>query len=179
MSNLAALSVKSSSLKQELEQLFRANHKMLYQTAYSLLDNPADAEDVPQVIFLRLLRTGLPEDLQRNPRGYLYRAAVNQSLSVLRSRRRHPSTGDSDTAGITVPALHSDSVEENHRRLAEAMTQLAPEAAQILILRYMHNTSGAEIAKLLGISRGSAQLRLFRARARLRKLMENLLEKSK
>jgi hypothetical protein len=51
MSNLAALSVKSSSLKQELEQLFRENHRMLYQTAYSLLDNPADAEEVPQSDF--------------------------------------------------------------------------------------------------------------------------------
>jgi hypothetical protein len=42
---------------------------MLYRTAYSLLDNPADAEDVPQTIFLRLLRSGLPRDLQRNPGG--------------------------------------------------------------------------------------------------------------
>ena len=179
MSNLAALSVKSSSLKQELEQLFRENHRMLYQTAYSLLGNPADAEEVPQAIFLRLLRTGLPADLQRNPRGYLYRAAVNQSLSVLRSRRRHPSTADFDGAGIPGPVSDSDSVEEDHRRLAQAMTQLAPEAAQILILRYMHNASGAEIAKLLGISRGSVDIRLFRARVRLRKLMERLLEKSK
>jgi RNA polymerase sigma factor (sigma-70 family) len=178
MSDLA-LSVKSSSLKQELGQLFREHHKMLYRTAYSLLGNPADAEDVPQTIFLRLLRTGMTPDLQKNPRGYLYRAAVNQSLTIVRSRKRHPSTGDFDGVEIPGPVLDSNSVEDDHRRLAEAMTELDPEAAQILVLRYMHNASGAEIAKLLGISRGSAHIKLFRARARLRKLMESLLEKSK
>jgi RNA polymerase sigma factor (sigma-70 family) len=172
MSKLAVSSVMSSSLKQELEKLFRENHKMLYRTAYSLLDNPADAEDVPQTIFLRLLRTGITPDLQKNPRGYLYRAAVNQSLNIVRSRKREPSTGDLDSVEISAPALDSDSIEDDHRRLTEAMTELEPEAAQILILRYMHNASGAEISKLMGISLGSVHLRLFRVRARLRKLME-------
>ena len=176
---LAVSSAKSSLLKEELEQLFREHHQMLYRTAYSLLDNPADAEDVPQTIFLRLLRTGMTPDLRKNPGGYLYRAAVNQSLNILRSRRRQPSSEVVEGLEVPIRVLDSDSAEDDLSRLAEAMTKLDPKAVQIVILRYMHNSSGAEIAKLLGISRGSVHLRLFRARSRLRKLMENLLEKSK
>jgi RNA polymerase sigma-70 factor (ECF subfamily) len=163
----------------ELEEMFRAYHKMLYRTAYSLLGNPTDAEDVPQTIFLRLLRTGMNPDLQRNPKGYLYRAAVNQSLNIVRSRKRESSSND--VYGIEIPdrVLAPDAAEDDHRRLAEAMSELAPEMAQILLLRYAHNASGFEIARLMGISRGSVHVRLFRARARLRKLMGNLLEKSK
>ena len=48
---------------------------------------------------------------------------------------------------------------------------IAPDAAHILILRYAHNFSDAEIAKLLGLSRTTVAVRLFRSRARLRKLM--------
>jgi RNA polymerase sigma factor (sigma-70 family) len=57
------------------------------------------------------------------------------------------------------------------RRLYEAIAELKPEAAQILILRYMHNKNDAEIARILGRSRGTIALNLFRSRARLKKLL--------
>src|SRR6185436_20645048 len=114
MSNLAVLSVKDSSLElHELEQLFRGHHKMMYRTAYSLLANAADAEDVSQTIFLRLLRTGINPDLQKNPKGYLYRAAVNQSLSIVRSRKRHPSIDGLEGVDIPNPHLNLGSAEED------------------------------------------------------------------
>ena len=74
-----------------------------------------------------------------------------------------------------VDALHaleeSDSAEEIHRRLYEAVAELTPESAHILILRYIHDYSDAEIAKLLGTSRGTIAVSLYRSRLRLRKLM--------
>ena len=59
-------------LEHEFEPLFREHSQLLYRTAYSLLDNPADAED--QTIFVRLLRSGLPARLQKIVKGYRYRA---------------------------------------------------------------------------------------------------------
>ena len=53
---------------------------------------------------------------------------------------------------------------------------MKPEAAQILILRYVHDKSVAEIARLLGVSRGTIALRLFRSRARLKKLLRARME---
>jgi RNA polymerase sigma factor (sigma-70 family) len=52
------------------------------------------------------------------------------------------------------------------------MTDLKPKAAEILLLHYKHNYSDAEIAKMLGKSRGTIAVTLYRIRARLRKLME-------
>ena len=49
-----------------------------------------DADDILQTIFLRLLRRECPPDLGRNPKSYLYRAAVNLSLDTLKARRRQP-----------------------------------------------------------------------------------------
>jgi RNA polymerase sigma factor (sigma-70 family) len=165
----------SEKLEQELEQLFREHYQMLYRTAYSMLDNPSDAEDVPQTIFLRLLRRGLPVDLKKNAKGYLYRAAVNLSLDIIRSRKSHERAGDAERFETPVDRSESNFAEDAHRRLTEAIAELHPEAAQIVILRYVHNYSDADIAKLLGTSRGVIATRLFRSRARLRKFMRDEL----
>src|SRR6185436_9684824 len=73
---------------QELEAIFRAHYRLTYRTAYAVTGSAADAEDVVQTIFLRLLRREVPPDLRKNPGAYLYRAAVNQSVSVIRERKR-------------------------------------------------------------------------------------------
>jgi RNA polymerase sigma-70 factor (ECF subfamily) len=143
---------------------------MLYRTAYSILDSPADAEDVPQTIFLRLLRTGVPPGVG-NIKGYLYRSAVNLSLNVLRSRRREILTDNADCREAPADSLDSTSAEDLHRRLTEAIAELTAEAAHVVILRYVHDYSDAQIAKLLGTSRGVVAMKLFRARARLKKLI--------
>jgi RNA polymerase sigma factor (sigma-70 family) len=162
-------------LEREFEELFRQHSHMLYRTAYSLLGNSADSEDVVQKIFLRLLRSGLPPDLKRNAKGYLYRAAVNLSLDTIRSRRRQEIANT--TPAPDVPAhAEAQTVEETHRRLALALTELDPEAAQILVLKYVHRYKEAEIARVLGTSRGAIAMRLLRSRSRLKQLMRDLGE---
>jgi RNA polymerase sigma-70 factor, ECF subfamily len=164
-----------SELEREVVQLFREHYRMLYRTAYSMLDNSADAEDVPQTIFLKLLRSGLPPDLKRNPQGYLYRAAVNLSLNVIRSRRRQRLSDDIDRLEIAIDRTSTKAEEDIRQHVAEAIADLEPEIAQMLLLRYVHGYSDAEIAKILGTSRGAVAMRLFRARARLKNLLRNSL----
>jgi RNA polymerase sigma factor (sigma-70 family) len=61
--------------------------------------------------------------------------------------------------------------EELERRLYEGIHQLHEGAAQIVILRYVHDYSIAEIAKSLGTTRSTVAVSLFRSRARLKKLI--------
>jgi RNA polymerase sigma-70 factor (ECF subfamily) len=140
---------------------------MTYRTAYAITGSSEDAEDIVQTIFLRLVRREFPPDLKKNPGGYLYRAAVNLSLNTIRGRKRQAARDLSATPAISA----SDSAEEIHRRLYDAVAELTPESAHILILRYVHDYSDAEIAKLLGTSRGTIAVSLYRSRRRLRKLM--------
>lgn len=145
---------------------------MLYCTAYGMLGSTADAEDVLQTLFLRLLRRReLMPDIQENPKGYLYRAAVNLSLNLIRKRKREELVGDDRRFEIAVDAHGPDHAEEASRRLMEAIAELNAGDAQVLILRYIHKRTDAEIAKLLGVSRGTVTMRIFRSRLRLRKLM--------
>jgi RNA polymerase sigma-70 factor (ECF subfamily) len=69
---------------EELDRIFREHYQLVYRTAYGVTGRAEDAEDVLQTLFLRLLRRGLPLDLMKNPKAYLYRAAVNLSLNTIR-----------------------------------------------------------------------------------------------
>jgi RNA polymerase sigma-70 factor (ECF subfamily) len=172
MSTVTVASVAKTSSEDELERIFREHYQLLYRTAYSMLGNQADAEDVPQTIFLRLLRRGIPPDLEANAARYLYRAAVNLSLDMIRARNRHKLVHGMEGLEARSEDRDSSTAEANHRRLVAALAELHPQAAQILVLRYIHDYSDAQIAKLLGVSRGTMAMRLFRARARLKKLIQ-------
>lgn len=157
----------TTSLNPELERLFHEHSGMLYRTAYGMLGNHADAEDVLQTLFVRLLQRGLSQDLLRNPAGYLYRAAVNGSINVLRARQRFV-PAEPDVLDVALDDQPSRGAEDLHRRLMEAIAELNPKDTHVLVLRYVHGRSDAQIAQLLGVSRGTIAMRLFRSRLRLR-----------
>jgi RNA polymerase sigma-70 factor (ECF subfamily) len=155
----------------DLEAIFRAHYRLTYRTAYAVTGSAEDAEDVVQTIFLRLLRREFAPDLKKNAGAYMYRAAVNLSLNTIRAKKRQTLAVDRARLETQAGGADSESAEEIWDRLYSAVAQLDPEAAHILILRYAHDYSDTEIAKLLGVSRTTVAVRLYRARARLRKLM--------
>src|SRR5262245_22300248 len=153
---------------QEFETIFKEHARLVYRTAYGVTGSHEDAEDVLQTIFLRLIRREFPPDLQKNPKAYLYRAAINLALDIIQARKRHVFV-DGDIPELPAPCNAID--DELHRELYAAIAERSPQAAEIVILRYVHNKSDAEIAKMLGVSRGTIALRLFRSRARLKTLL--------
>jgi RNA polymerase sigma-70 factor (ECF subfamily) len=175
-STVAIADVIVQVLNQEFEELVRGHYQMAYHTAYAVLGRAEDAEDVAQTVFLRLLHQGTSGEAKRNPRAYIYRAAVNEALNLIRSRKKQILTDEADQFAAEPPP--SDSAEETHDRLYAAIAKLSPGAAHILILRYVHKYSDAEIAKLLGTSRGTIAVSLYRSRARLKKLMRVIGDQS-
>ena len=163
---------------QEFERVYREHAPLVYRTAWAVLGSREDAEDVLQTVFLKLLRREYPADLQKNPKAYLYTAAVNTSLDSLKARRRRPILVD-DMERREIAAFQSAARfdEDTHVRVFEAIGRLSADAAEVLLLRYMQNKSIAEIARALGVSRTVVAVRLFRSRARLRKLLRAPSEK--
>jgi RNA polymerase sigma-70 factor (ECF subfamily) len=167
----ATVSNVSEALAREFEEIFREHCQFVYRTAYSVTGNRPDAEDVLQNIFLKLLQREFPPDLKQTPRAYLYRAAVNLSLNVVRSRKNQRLTGDVELLEAITPAPLADQEDGLQRTLVDAIAKLKPPAVEILILRYTHGYSDAQIARMLGKSRGTIAVTLCRARARLRKFL--------
>lgn len=155
----------------DFAEIYREYSPLIYRTARAVTGNAEDAEDVLQAIFLKLIRSEYAGQLKKNPKAYLYRAAVNLSLDVLRARSRCTFTHEVDHLEAPAAVSNSRFDEELHGRLTEALSDLNPDSAHVLVLRYVHNYSDAEISKLLGTTRGAIALRLFRLRARLKKAL--------
>jgi RNA polymerase sigma-70 factor (ECF subfamily) len=159
-------------LDPEIEKLFREHCQLIYRTAYGITRDYGDADDVLQSIFLKLLQSDLSENLKRNPAGYLHRAAVNHSLNMLRSKERRRVTQDVEDLKIAQPTTDDEAAEERHQHLLDALSSLKPEAVDMLMLHYKHNYSDAQIARMLGKSRGTVAVTMYRIRARLKKLLK-------
>src|SRR5262249_55700428 len=147
------------------------NYLLVYRTACVITGSPEDAEDVLQTIFLRLMRRSVAPDIRKNPKGYFYRAAVRLSLDIIRARRREVLTSDFSAMEGQIRAGAPDAQYVLDRRLLETLAKLTPRTVEIVTLRYLHDYTEPEIAKLLLISRGTVAVILFRARIRLRKLL--------
>lgn len=175
MSPVARFKQTDEPLAAELEDIFLKHSRLVYRTAYSVTGSPQDAEDVVQTLFLQLLRRGFPPGLGKNPKAYLYRAAINLALNAVKSRQRRASATDPACLELAVEvpdeAHVSNPQVDLQERLVEAIAQLNPRAVEMLILRYEHNCSETEIGTLLGTSRGVVAVTLYRARARLKKLL--------
>jgi RNA polymerase sigma-70 factor (ECF subfamily) len=156
---------------QEFEVLFREHHLLVYRTACVITGNAEDAEDVLQTIFLRLMRRSVPPDIRQNPKGYFYRAAVHLSLDTIHSRRREVLTSDFTAIEGRIRVEAPDGQYTPDPRLSETLAKLTPRTVEIVMLRYVHDYTEPEIAKVLRISRGTVAVTLFRARMRLRKLL--------
>ncbi|HET9479851.1 MAG TPA: sigma-70 family RNA polymerase sigma factor [Pyrinomonadaceae bacterium] len=166
----------------ELETLFQTHHGRVFRTAQRITGSAADAEDVLQNVFLRLVKGQETYDLSRNPEAYLSRAAINASLDLLRSRSRARSVGlddaDADTlaGGARSPeSLHAD--RELQSLVRQAVSRLGKTAGEMFVLRYYEGLGNKEIAELLETSPFVVGVVLHRARTKLRKEIGHYLEK--
>ena len=161
-----------------LEAIFREHHGAVYRAAYRITGNAADAEDVLQTVFMRLLRRDEQPDLSNSAGSYLHRAAVNAALDMLRRRKRARAV-DLDEVGDQL-VDEANQPERNRgnrelsRRLRKALTHLSPRQAEIFTLRYLEGLGNLEIARMLGSSQTSIAVILHRARHRLQKELGSL-----
>jgi len=162
----------------------------LYRGALRLTRNPADAEDVRQEAFLKVIRRleqfagSRSRDAKRDDlHAWVSRIGTNASIDVIRKRRdgrlfslEEPTGTREETVGSRI-ATRYDNPEERFarreigKRMADSIRQLAPELRHVCLLRDVLEYSTQEVAQRLGVSSLTVRLRLFRARRRLR---ENL-----
>lgn len=155
----------------ELEQAFRSHHGLVFRTAYRITGNAADAEDVLQTVFLRLLRRTSDSDGMEHEESYLRRAAVNASLDVIRSRQVKPTVELIDMPGTD----SQGDATELRQALGRALSKLQPRAAEIFALRFIEGLSNLEIARMLGVSQVLVAVTVFRTRQQLRKELTTYL----
>jgi RNA polymerase sigma-70 factor (ECF subfamily) len=154
-----------------LSQLFAEHHRRVLAAAYRVTGSMADAEDVAQAVFLRLASAGGPAT---NAGSYLYRAAINGALDVLRQRKAARTEPLESAAYVAAAGSGSSPEAEASGRelgalLRIAIGELPQRAAEMFVLRYVEGLGNREIAALMDTSQAVVAVTLFNARSRLKK----------
>lgn len=161
----------------DLKGLYDLHSRMILRTAWRITGRPEDAEDVLQLIFLRLLRAQSHETADSITGGYLRRAAVNGALDIVRSRQARPDQISSEDSPAVQELKSADNPEDTLRSLdladalCRAVAQLGSRAAEVFVLRDIEGLSNQEIATLLGTTPNTVTVTCHRARTRLMQLL--------
>lgn len=154
----------------EFDDLYERYSETVYRTALRVTGNVADAEDVLQNVFLRVLNSRRALDPARSPEAYLRRAATNGSIDLLRRKAARP---ESETPELGIEGRYDQGRHQSppllKERLRRALAKIAPEDAELLVLCYLEGYSYDELAALIELDRGTVASRLHRIRAALRK----------
>jgi RNA polymerase sigma-70 factor, ECF subfamily len=162
-------SQETKALPSSLAQIYLDHHDRLFRAAHRITGNPSDAEDVVQTVFLRLTMREEATRSADNLSAYLYRAAINSAVDLLRARREGKLV-PLDAAECRSRNDDSSSEEDHGLRawLRQALAQLSPRWAEMFVLKYVEGCDNGEIARLCGTSQAVVAVTLFRARARLK-----------
>jgi RNA polymerase sigma-70 factor, ECF subfamily len=155
------------------EGLVRATYADTYTLAYRLTGDEEDARDVVQETYLRAFR-GLKRfrgDAQFST--WLYRITANCASTHLgrRARHRHDELADDTPLAddrLEIDPEHRAENEALRTRLRGAIDRLPPRLRSVVVLRDVYDLPHEAIAEELGISETATEVRLHRARRRLR-----------
>ena len=137
----------------------------VYRIAYCWLRDPYDADDVTQEVLIKLYRTDKDFGSDSYIRNWLIRVTINQCKMIFRA----PWNNHSDIEEYMGSLYFED---EDYRELFEAVMSLDKKYRVPLILFYYEGYSTAEISEIMQIPENTVSTRLRRARAKLRKYLE-------
>ena len=140
----------------DVAELYTRHRLPLTRMAALLLGDMASAEDAVQEVFVKLWAR--PELLSgvASPSSYLRTAVVNRVRSTQRRRkteRDHPVWYVPDVEPAETTAL----LPLEHREVLEAVQALPTRQREVLILRYWADLTEADIARTLGVTRGTVK----------------------
>jgi RNA polymerase sigma-70 factor (ECF subfamily) len=151
------------------EALFAAEYARVAGIANRVLADPHEAEDVAQEVFIDFHR--LHSASAQYAPAWLHRAAAHAALNRLRGARRRQKRELAQAAEESARALDPQKqveVNEDRRRVRQALARMAPKPASVLVLR-ASGLSYAEVAQALGVGIGQVGTLLRRAETTLRK----------
>ena len=149
----------------------------LYRVAYSVTRNAADAEDVVQETFLRVLRHRNKLGDVRDYRVWLVRIAWNLVLDRKRRAKTRPQVDDFEDLARVLPTgeLSAEKMvitAQRHARILGLIDTLPEREREVLLLSAVNELSTVEIALILKTTESTIRSRLYRARHALAAKME-------
>ncbi len=156
----------------------------IYHTAYGIVQDPDDAKDITQEVFLKIYEKMGTFKGEASFSTWIYRITVNACIDMLRKKKTGPQvslregihygareTGSPLIVGRPDSPFDATYQTELRAKIKEAFLKLSPEHRTALVLREIEGLSYQEIANSLECSVGTVMSRLHYARKRMQKLL--------
>ncbi len=155
--------------KEQIESYFFKYHSMLFRIAFAEVKSHADAEDIMQEVFIRLLRYEPEFKNLEHEKAWMIRTTLNLSKDFLKSKWRQTTTGlekmpEDEKVFMKLPYLEQDD-------MLWLVLSLQINYRQPLYLFYYEDYGVKEIADILEIPVNTVKTNLRRGREELKKLL--------
>ncbi|WP_299732264.1 sigma-70 family RNA polymerase sigma factor [uncultured Tateyamaria sp.] len=173
----------------EFEDIVRGNIAWMLAVARRILRDPSMAEDAVQLAFAKIHRKLEGFEGKSRLSTWMHRIVVNEALMMLRKQKREnvhpidPLLPEFDANGCRVddPFTVSETSEDQlqSRQVREIMKEKIDELPEpyriVLVLRDIEEMPTSDVAEALEMSEANVKVRLHRARAALKKLLEPMM----
>ncbi|WP_229738960.1 sigma-70 family RNA polymerase sigma factor [Edaphobacter dinghuensis] len=164
-------------------------HQPLYSLIARSINDPADAADITQEVFIKVFRSIRSFNGDASLRTWLYRIAVHEASNQRRWWSRHkkqevtidsPFDHEEDGNGVCLSATLADdgnspfdnvAQSEVRERVEAALRQIPETFRTVVVLREIEGFAYEEIAEILDVNLGTVKSRLTRGRSALRALI--------
>ena len=168
--SLALSATQTAGSEIDLAALVETYSALLFRVSHSVLRNKAEAEDVVQDAFVRVIEHRLSLPAVRDMRVWLVRIAWNLALD--RRRRIRPEQMDElfaeSLVGNHLPADVALNEAQRMKAVFREIERLPKAERQVLLLSALEELETVEMAQIMGKSESGVRALLFRARTRLR-----------
>lgn len=158
------------------EEIYNRHHRRVFSLCLLMLQNPAEAEDLTQEVFIQLYRKISTFRGDSAFTTWLHRLTVNQVLMHFRKRslKFEKTTDEGETpVQITLGTENPKNMSIIDKiALENAIAQLSPGYKNVFVLHDIEGYEHEEVAKILGCAVGTSKSQLSKARLKLRKLLK-------
>ncbi|WP_019122625.1 RNA polymerase sigma factor [Brevibacillus massiliensis] len=157
---------------QAYSQIIARYKQKIFALMYRMSGHPQDAQDLAQEVFIKAFYRLPQYSGEKKFSAWLYRIATNHCIDELRKKKQSATVPLDSVNARTETTPESIYLKKEQRdRLEEHIEKLPENYRIIFLLRHTQQLSYQEIAEILDISTNTVQVRLFRARQKLRERM--------
>lgn len=150
----------STKNETEIQYVIKTYGNLLYRTAYVLLGNSHDVQDVLQEVLIRYMEKSPVFGDEHHKKAWLLKVTANLCKDFLRFNKRH--------TYICIDELETVSSKQEQREILKEVLSLPAKYKAVLLLHYVEGYQLKEIAGILGISENAVKKRLQRGKEALK-----------
>ena len=167
--------VETEEQRSMVERLYIDHKQTMYHTAFAVLNNKQDAEDAVHEAFLRIITNidKLAEIETAKIKSFIIIIVKNIAIDIYRQRLQKDVSDAPEDDNIEFSEVEQQVLNSfEYEALNKAVGSLPETQRNVLILKYYHELSSADIASMLGITARAVNTRINRAENRLQKLLK-------